>query len=57
MEETINRDDPAQKKEKTDTSSLLKLYKFFEDNLKMKNQICKWFLFKPPSPRGIIIDY
>lgn len=43
------------KKEKTkekSNTSLLGVYKFFHDSLKMKNQICRWFLFKPPSPRG-----
>lgn len=39
-------------KEKSESSSLLSLYKFFHDSLRMKNQICRWFLFKPPSPRG-----
>ena len=48
-----NKEESSQKKEKTDISSLLRIYKFFNDNLKMKNQICRWFLFKPPSPRGI----
>lgn len=51
--ESNNKEDPSQKKEKPDRLSLLNVFRFFNDNLKMKNQICRWFLFKPPSPRGM----
>ena len=48
-----NKEESPQIKEKQESASLLRLYKFFNDNLKMKNQICQWFLFKPPNPIGI----
>jgi len=47
-----SKEELSQNKEKPDKLFLLGLYKFFNDNLKMKNHICSWFLFKPPSPRG-----